>query len=187
MGPVAGRYAESTRAAFVLHMLDEHIHHAAEAALLATCTPPPSPPRLLPRRSGRWWRVDAPATPTSRRCAERPDLVRWAAANGHWRAVPVLVGLGFDIDAESDGATALHHAAAAGETVVAQLLVAHGADPARQDATFHATPAELGRVLRARGGGRRTAARLTPIASRDADEEVTAMADTCTHLDAVHE
>jgi uncharacterized damage-inducible protein DinB len=142
MGPVAGRYAESTRAAFVLHMLDEHIHHAAEVALLrdlyaATVTAAPPPEALRQVVAGR---RPGDADVEALR-AERPDLVRWAATNGHWRAVPVLVGLGFDIDAERDGATALHHAAAAGETEVAQLLVAHGADPARQDATFHATPA----------------------------------------------
>ncbi len=34
MGPVAGPYADSTRAAFVLHELDELIHHAAEVAAM---------------------------------------------------------------------------------------------------------------------------------------------------------
>ncbi|HEX5120394.1 MAG TPA: DinB family protein [Pseudonocardiaceae bacterium] len=34
MGEVAGPFAESTGRAFVLHILDELIHHAAEAAML---------------------------------------------------------------------------------------------------------------------------------------------------------
>jgi uncharacterized damage-inducible protein DinB len=34
IGPVGGRFAQETRRAFVLHILDELIHHAAEAALL---------------------------------------------------------------------------------------------------------------------------------------------------------
>lgn len=34
MGPVAGYYADATRRSFVLHILDELIHHGAEAALL---------------------------------------------------------------------------------------------------------------------------------------------------------
>ena len=141
MGPVAAQYAESTGAAFVLHQLDEQVHHAAEVALLrdlyaAGVTAAPPSEALLQVVAGR---RPAAADADSLR-AERPDLVGWAAANGHWRAVPVLVGTGFDADAECGGASALHHAAAAGEMEVARLLVAHGADPSRQDATFHATP-----------------------------------------------
>lgn len=34
LGPIAGPYAESTKASFILHQLDEMIHHAAEIALL---------------------------------------------------------------------------------------------------------------------------------------------------------
>ena len=34
IGPVAGAYADSTRRAFVLHVLDELIHHGAEVALV---------------------------------------------------------------------------------------------------------------------------------------------------------
>jgi uncharacterized damage-inducible protein DinB len=34
MGPVAGPYADSTKRAFVLHVLDELIHHGAEVALV---------------------------------------------------------------------------------------------------------------------------------------------------------
>jgi hypothetical protein len=34
VGPVAGPYADSTRRAFVLHVLDELIHHGGEVALV---------------------------------------------------------------------------------------------------------------------------------------------------------
>jgi hypothetical protein len=34
LGPVAGPYADATKAGFVLHMLDEFIHHGAELAML---------------------------------------------------------------------------------------------------------------------------------------------------------
>jgi hypothetical protein len=34
IGEVAGRYGEGTRRSFVLHVLDELVHHTAEAALL---------------------------------------------------------------------------------------------------------------------------------------------------------
>lgn len=34
LGPVAGPFAEADKAGFVLHMVDEFIHHAAEVALL---------------------------------------------------------------------------------------------------------------------------------------------------------
>jgi hypothetical protein len=34
IGPAAGRYGAGTRLSFVLHLLDEFIHHTAEAALL---------------------------------------------------------------------------------------------------------------------------------------------------------
>jgi hypothetical protein len=34
IGPVGGPYADSTRRAFVLHVLDELIHHGAEVALI---------------------------------------------------------------------------------------------------------------------------------------------------------
>jgi hypothetical protein len=43
MGPIAGPYADATRVGFVLHQLDELVHHAAEIALL----------RDLYRASGR--------------------------------------------------------------------------------------------------------------------------------------
>jgi hypothetical protein len=34
MGAIAGPYADADRVAFVVHIMDELIHHAAEVALL---------------------------------------------------------------------------------------------------------------------------------------------------------
>jgi hypothetical protein len=135
-------------------MVDEHIHHAAEVALL----------RDLHRATGG---PDggAAATPLQQVLsggrpsdseldslrAERPDLVLWAAANGYWRAVPLLVEAGFAVDAEQRGATALHHAAAAGETAIVQMLLDRGADPSQEDEVFHARPAGWAAYFRRTG------------------------------------
>jgi uncharacterized damage-inducible protein DinB len=146
MGPVAGEYADANRAAFVLHQIDEHVHHGAEVALLRdlyAATPAPARDsgdaghRALHQLLGGH---RPPRAAVDELRGERPDLVRWAAANGHWQAVPLLVELGFAVDAERDGAAALHHAAAAGEGGVARLLLDHGADVTRRDASFAATP-----------------------------------------------
>jgi hypothetical protein len=39
IGPAAGTYGKATRRSFVLHIADELIHHAAEAALLRDLYP----------------------------------------------------------------------------------------------------------------------------------------------------
>ncbi|WP_037604410.1 ankyrin repeat domain-containing protein [Streptacidiphilus rugosus] len=79
---------------------------------------------------------------------QRPGLVVWAAARGAWRAVPLLVALGFDVNALGRGdipldqpwETALHQAAAADDVTGANLLLDLGADPDIRDARFDATP-----------------------------------------------
>lgn len=116
IGPVGGPYAEHTRAAFVLHMCDEFVHHGAEVDLLrdlyrATTTP-----------------MDPPAS------------VEDAARLGDWNRVIALVAGGATID--HTGTTALHLAAGAGESVVVDVLVAHGGDLTARDPDFDATPAE---------------------------------------------
>jgi DinB superfamily len=141
LGPRGGQYAESSRGAFALHMIDEFIHHGAEVDLLrdlhaATVVRPPLDPAVAAVLRGQ----RPTAAEADRLRAERPDLVRWVAANGYWPAVPVLVELGFDLDAARDGATALHHAAAAGELATTRLLVEHGAAQDVHDDRFRATP-----------------------------------------------
>ena len=80
--------------------------------------------------------------------AERPALVVWAAARGKRDAIPLLVELGFDVNArgrsdvpmEQAWETALHEAAGNGDVELARLLLDLGADPNVEDARFHATP-----------------------------------------------
>ena len=65
-------------------------------------------------------------------------LIVWAAARRAWPAIPVLAGLGFDVNArarvdvpmEQEWETELHEAAAAGEVAAARQLIELGADPA---------------------------------------------------------
>jgi hypothetical protein len=81
-------------------------------------------------------------------CRQRPGLIVWAAARGAWHAVPLLVDLGFDVDAlgrgdvplEQPWETALHQAAAADDPAGARLLLGLGADPDIHDARFDGTP-----------------------------------------------
>jgi len=78
----------------------------------------------------------------------RPGLIVWAAARDAWHAVPLLVELGFDVNAlgrgdvplEQPWETPLHQTAAAGDVAGARLLVGLGADPDIQDARFGDTP-----------------------------------------------
>ncbi|HEX7169067.1 MAG TPA: DinB family protein [Acidimicrobiales bacterium] len=116
IGPVGGPYEKESRAAFVLHMIDEFIHHAAEVATLrdlyaGTTTP-----------------------------AEPPATVTDAAALGHWHRVIELVDAGAPVDVGDT--TALHYAAGAGDADVVRLLLERGADKTVRDPQFGATPAE---------------------------------------------
>jgi hypothetical protein len=80
--------------------------------------------------------------------AQRPGLIVWAASRRAWDAIPLLAGLGWDVNAraradfpiEQEWETALHEAAAAGEIDAARMLIELGADPAARDARFQATP-----------------------------------------------
>ena len=84
--------------------------------------------------------------PDARR--RRPGLIVWAAARRAWHAVPLLVELGFDVNArgrgdvplEQEWQTALHEAASRDDLDGARLLIDLGADPNIRDARFDATP-----------------------------------------------
>jgi DinB family protein/ankyrin repeat protein len=137
MGAVAGAYATSTRAAFVLHELDELIHHGAEVATMRDL-----------------YRATQPVEPFLQACldADRaavesmlpddryPTLVADMAGRQNWAAVRLLVDLGFDVNA-AGGVTALHYAAGAGELDIVRLLVLHGADRGVRDSQFDLPPA----------------------------------------------
>lgn len=144
IGPVApAHYAGRTRTAYVLHMLDEFVHHGAEIGLL--------------RDLWHWTRADAEDDPIAdaivrgdldllqRMGGATAEHVTLAARYGRWDAVADLVERGVPVAVA--GETPLHLAAGAGELAVVQALLAHGADASATDPTFHATPLGWARFL----------------------------------------
>ena len=146
LGPVAGQYADSDRAGFVLHMLDEFIHHGAEIALLRDLyraqrdaeERDPVVRVLLAGDRHAAAAVEQSALDEARQ--RHPDLVLEAASSGRWDAIGFLLDAGFAADVDDGGASPLHHAAGAGRLDVVKLLVEHGADTNRSDPNWHATP-----------------------------------------------
>lgn len=70
---------------------------------------------------------------------DHPSLCRNVAADDQ-EMLSRLIGLGFDINDRFTTKTALHHAAEAGDTSRARLLIAHGADPNLCDTHIGAAP-----------------------------------------------
>jgi hypothetical protein len=147
LGRVAGpEYAEESRAAYVLHMLDEFIHHGAEISMLrdlwrwqkATVADDPLVERIIRGDASVLDSVDIEQAPS--------DLVDQAAAYARWHLVVGLVERG--IPPSTEGRTALHLAAGAGELAVVKTLLDHGADPSITDPVFHATPLQWAQFLR---------------------------------------
>jgi hypothetical protein len=147
IGPVAGpQYAERSRAAYVLHMLDEFIHHGAEIALLrdlwrwqhTTLADEPLVERVM--------RGDATVLDDLHPATATAELVDTAAGYGRWDLVAGLVERGAPMS--TSGRTALHMAAGAGELEVVKMLLDHGADPTATDPEFHATPLQWAEFLR---------------------------------------
>ena len=146
LGPNAGQYAGNPRAGFVFHMLDEFIHHGAEIGVLRDLyrsQREPADPLLMALLGGDRDAVDAirrdDPEAIDRLRATQPTIVCNAAETGRWHAIPLLLELGFAADVD-EGAGAIHYAAGAGRLDIVQLLVEHGADLNRQDATWKATP-----------------------------------------------
>jgi hypothetical protein len=147
IGDVAGpQYADRSRAAFVLHMLDEFIHHGAEVSLLRDLwrwqRPLADDPivELIMRGDARVVeRLGGSAT------AEQVDL---AARYGRWDIVTAMVESGADV--RSRGTTLLHRAAGSGEVALVELLLDRGADPAAIDPQFKATPRQWAEFLQRR-------------------------------------
>jgi hypothetical protein len=147
IGAVAGpEYATRTRAAYVLHMLDEFVHHGAEVGLL--------------RDLWRWQNTSVADDPRVERVvrgdegvldeyAVEPasaDVVDRAASYGRWELVVGLVRRGAAVS--TTGRTALHLAAGAGELEVVECLLDHGADPRAKDPEYRATPVQWAEFLR---------------------------------------
>jgi hypothetical protein len=145
IGPVAGpEYAERTRAAYVLHMLDEFIHHGAEIAVLRdlwrwqrTVSDDPLVERVI--------RGDASVLDDLGEAGPTSDLLDHAASYGRWDLVVGLVERGAPVS--TTGRTPLHLAAGAGELEVVKTLLDHGADLAATDPQFHATPLQWAEFL----------------------------------------
>lgn len=137
IGPVGGAFARQTRAKFILHILDEVIHHGAEIGVLrdlyrAQREQDEDFTALL-----RGEEVAPEAVERVRR--ERPDLVLVAAETARWEAVPRLLELGFGVEGRN-GRNALHHAAAGGRLEAVRLLLDAGADASSRDPIYKATP-----------------------------------------------
>jgi hypothetical protein len=147
VGPVAGpEYSDRTRANYVLHMLDEFIHHGAEIALLrdlwrwqnTTVSEDPLVERVV--------RGDASTLDELDTDTASAELVDHAASYGRWDLVVGLVRCGVPLN--TTGRTALHVAAGAGELAVVKTLLEHGADPNAIDPDYHATPRQWAEFLR---------------------------------------
>jgi uncharacterized damage-inducible protein DinB len=144
-GPIAGEYADYTRASFVLHIIDELIHHAAEVALLRDLY---RANRSYDTFVGACLRADREAIEVFRAAdpgvvtkaiADHPDLMLEASETGRWEAIPVLAELGFSVDG-TKGRTALHHAAGAGSLESVRILVELGADVNKKDPVYDSAP-----------------------------------------------
>lgn len=146
IGPVGGVYGDESRAGYVLHMLDEFIHHGAEISLL--------------RDLYRWQRPisDDPLTERAIRgdrslvagigsvdADTASELLSTAATFGRWALVEELIDHG--VRPATTGRTPAHTAAGAGELDLLRTLVEHGADLTVRDPDFHATPLGWARFL----------------------------------------
>lgn len=91
---------------------------------------------------------------------ELGDALCYAAELGRVEAVRSMLDLGVGVDVrDTDGATALHKAAGAGDLAVVQLLVDRGADLAAGDGTFGGKPAVVGHRGQRAGHGPQPARR----------------------------
>jgi hypothetical protein len=147
VGSVAGpEYADRSRAAYVLHMLDEFVHHGAEVAQLRDlwrwqCTTIIDDPTVESIVRGD------PAVVRDLDLERAPsELVDRAASYARWDLLIDLVQRGAPVG--TTGRTALHLAAGAGELDAVKVLLEHGADPNAIDPDYHATPQQWAAFLR---------------------------------------
>lgn len=139
VGPIGRMFGDRTRAQFILHIIDEAIHHGAEIGVLrdlyrAQRTQEPDVAALL-----RGEEIGPAALDEVR--SKHPDLLLRAVATARWDVVPNLLKLGFGVEGR-DGRTPLHHAAADGRLDLMKLLIDAGADVEARDPIYKATPIE---------------------------------------------
>ncbi|MEM7286410.1 MAG: Imm1 family immunity protein [Actinomycetota bacterium] len=125
---------------------------------------------------------------------DHPSLCRNVTA-GDQAMLTRLLQLGFDINDRSTTKTPLHHAAEAGDTNRARILISHGADPNLSDTHIGATPWGWAN----HNGHTEAADYLHPLTHHDgAHHEITITSPTSTttlatpelidaHLDAIHQ
>ncbi len=145
IGAVAGPdYAERTRAAYVLHMLDEFIHHGAEVALLRDLWRWQHPVAANPLLE-RVIRGDLSILDELDVTTAGTDLADYAAEYGRWQLLLGLIERGVPVS--DRGRTPLHVAAGGGELAVVKALLARGADPTIRDPEYKATPLQWAQFL----------------------------------------
>lgn len=146
IGPVGGDYGDGTRAGYVLHMLDEFIHHGAEISTL----------RDLYR-----WQQPISSDPLTERAIRGDEslleeiesvdsdtasaMLATAAGFGRWTLVQGMLDRGVEV--AGSGRTPAHVAAGAGELDLLRTLVDHGADLSARDPDFGATPLAWARFM----------------------------------------
>jgi ankyrin repeat protein len=124
--------------------------HAEVTAILAEAGARPSTPDTELELLGACMRADraeagrlSAAEPgiLARAIARRPGQLSTAADEDRFDAVVLMTELGFDPNATfgPHRQTALHGAAFRGDLAMVKYLIGHGADPAAEDCSFHAT------------------------------------------------
>lgn len=137
LGPIGGQYAEASRAAFLIHQLDEIVHHAAEIGLMRDLYRAASgrihaDPLVVRLMAGDLSALDA--------AGDRGDLVGELASVGRWDLVEEALGRGCPPDGPAP--TALHRAATVNMTSIVEQLLAAGASTRIRDPQFNATPSQ---------------------------------------------
>jgi hypothetical protein len=144
VGSVGGQYRDRTRESYVLHMLDEFIHHGAEISMLRDLWRWQRPVDPDPIRE-RILRGDAEVLDEIGP-ADARDALLLAAEYSRWDLVSTLVRRG--TSPNTGGRTPLHSAAIVGALDIVQLLVEHGADTGACDPEFEATPLQWAEFTR---------------------------------------
>jgi hypothetical protein len=152
LGPIGGQYSESSRAAFLIHMLDEIVHHAAEIGLMRDLFRAASGRIHADPLVARLMTGDLSAFEAAR---GREDLVGELAAVGRWDLVEEALIRGCTPDGPPP--TALHRAATMAMPSIIDQLLAAGASTAVRDPQFNATPSQWAEFFGHRDLARRLA------------------------------